>query len=145
VEIKKILVPVCGNSVDEEVIKLACDLAKKSKAQIYVVYIIEVPRTLPLDAQIDLEIEKAEKLLTQAEDISAEQDCEIETDLFQAREAGPGIVDEAVERKVELIIMGLPYKKRLSVFNLGNASRYVLRDSPCPVLLYREAISLRGE
>lgn len=140
-EIKKILVPVCGNSADEEAIKLACDLAKKNKAQVYVVYIIEVPRTLPLDAQVDSEIQKAEKLLTRAEDIAVEQDYAIETDLLQARDAGPGIVDEAVERGVALIIMGIPYKKRLSVFNLGSASRYVLREAPCPVLLYREPIS----
>ena len=140
-EIKKILVPVCGNSVDEEAIKLACYLAKKNKAQVYVVYIIEVPRTLPLDAQIDSELQKAEKLLTRAEDIAVEQDYEIETDLLQARESGLGIVDEAMEREVALIIMGIPYKKRLNVFNLGSASRYVLREAPCPVLLYREPIS----
>lgn len=132
--------PICGNSVDDEAIILACDLAKKSKAQVYVVYIIEVPRTLPLDAQIDSEMQIAEELLTRAEDIATEEDYEVETDLLQAREAGPGIVDEAVERKVELIIMGIPYKRRLGIFNLGNATRYALREAPCPVLLYREPI-----
>ena len=140
-KIKKILVPICGNDVDDEAIKLACDLAKKNKSEVYVVYIIEVPRTLPLDAQIDSEMQKAEELLTQAEDIAADQDYEVETDLLQAREAGPGIVDEAVERQIELIVMGIPHKKRLGLFNLGNASRYALRESPCAVLLYREAIS----
>ena len=139
-EVKKILVPFCGNNADEEAIKLACDLAKKSKAEVYVVYIIEVPRTLPLDAQIDFEMQRTEELLTQAEDIAADQDYEIETDLLQAREAGPGIVDEAMERKVDMIIMGIPYKKHLGIFNQGAASRYVLRESPCPVLLYREQI-----
>ena len=137
-EVKKILVPVCGNSADEEAVKLACDLAKKKKAKVYVVYIIEVPRTLPVDAQIDSEMQKAEELLTRTEDIAADQDWEIETDLLQAREAGPGIVDEAAERKVNLIIVGIPYKKRLGMFDLGDAIRYVLRESPCPVLLYRE-------
>ena len=137
-EVKKILVPVCGNSADEEAVKLACALAKKKKAEVYVVYIIEVPRTLPVDAQIDSEMQKAEELLTRSEDIAADQDWEIETDLLQAREAGSGIVGEAVERKVNLIIVGIPYKKRLGMFDLGDASRYVLRESPCPVLLYRE-------
>ena len=139
-EIKKILVSVCGNSVDEEAVKLACYLARKNKAQVYVLYVIEVPRTLPLDAQIDSEIQKADDLLTCTEDIATDQDYEIETDLLQAREAGPGIVDEAMERKIDLIIMGIPYKKRLGIFDQGNVSRYVLRESPCPVLLYREQI-----
>ena len=81
--------PVCGNSADEETVKLACDLAKKNKAQLYVLYVIEVPRTLPLDAQIDSEIQKAEELLTRKEDIATDYDHDIETDLLQTQEAGP--------------------------------------------------------
>ena len=141
VEIKKILVPVSGNSADEEAIKLACNLAKKSKARVYVVYIIEVERSLPLDAQIDSETEKAEQVLTRAEDIAAEEDCGIETDLLQAREAGPGVVDEAVERGVDLIVIGMGYKKHLGAFDLGKTVPYVLKEAPCKVILYRASTS----
>ncbi len=137
-EPNKILVPVSGNSVDEDALKLACSLAKKTKAKIYVVYIIQVKRSLPLDAQIDSEIEKAEKVLSRAEDIAAEEDYEIETDLLQAREVGPAIVDEAVERDVDLILMGISYKKRLGVFSLGVVAPYVLKEAPCKVILLRE-------
>ena len=142
VNTKRILVPVGGNSVDEEVIRLACNLAKKPKAQVYVVYIIEVERSLPLDAQVDSETKKAEAVLGNAEDIAAEEHCEIETDLLQAREAGPGIVDEAMERGVDLIIMGIGYKRHLGAFDLGKTAPYVLKEAPCHVLLYRGHASL---
>ncbi|MBC8273375.1 MAG: universal stress protein [Chloroflexi bacterium] len=140
-ELKRILVAASGNGADEEAVKLACNLAKKSKAEVYVVYIIEVKRSLPLDAVIESEIQKAEEVLTRAEDIAAERDYEVETDLIQAREAGSAIVDEAMERDVDLILMGLTYKTRFGVFDLGRAIPHVLKEAPCRVMLCREPVS----
>jgi len=140
-KLKRILVAVSGKDADVEAVKLACDLAKKSKAEVYVLYVIEVKRSLPLDAVIDSEIEKAEKALTSAEDIAADRECEVETDLIQAREVGPAIVDEAMEREVDLVLMGVTYKKRFGVFSLGRVIPYVLEEAPCRVLLCREPMS----
>jgi nucleotide-binding universal stress UspA family protein len=137
-KLERILVAVSGMDADVEAVKLACDLAKKSKAKVFVVYVIEVKRSLPLDAVIKSEIEKAEKVLTLAEDIAADRDYEVETDLIQARDAGPAIVDEAAERNVDVILMGVTYKKRFGVFNLGTVIPYVLEEAHCRVLLYRE-------
>ena len=135
------MVAASGKDADVEAVKLACDLAKKSKAEVYVVYVIEVKRSLPLDAVIASEIEKAEKVLTRAEDIAGDRECEVETDLIQAREAGPAIVDEAMERKVDLVLMGVTYKKRFGVFDLGRVIPYVLEEAPCRVILCREPMS----
>jgi len=140
-ELKTILVAASGNGADDEAVKLACNLAKKSKAGVYVVYVIEVNRSLPLDAVIESEIQKAEEVLTRAEDIAADRDYEVETDLIQAREAGPAIVDEAMERDADLIVMGLTYKLRFGVFSLGSVIPHVLKEAPCRVLLCREPVS----
>jgi len=135
------LVAISGKDADVEAVKLACDLAKKSKAKVHVVYVIEVKRSLPLDAVIEPEIEKAEKVLTRAEDIASDRDYEVETDLIQAREVGPAIVDEAMERDADLILMGVTYKKRFGTFSLGRVIPYVLEEAPCRVLLCREPVS----
>ncbi len=103
-EFQKILVPVIGTETDDEAIKLACRLAKKTKGKIWAVYVITVRRVLPLDTEIDPEITSAEEILSHAEIVAEEEDYQLETDLLQAREAGPTIVDEAVERKVDLIV-----------------------------------------
>ncbi len=139
-EFDRILVPVSGSTADEEAIKLACTLAKKSKAKIHVVYIIQIKRSLPLDAEIESEIKRAEEVLTSAEDIASERDYEVDTDLLQAREVGPAIVDEVVERDIDLIIMGIGYKKHFGVFSLGVAVPHVLKEAPCRVLLLREPV-----
>ena len=140
-KLERILVAASGKDADAEAVKLGCDLAKKSKAKVHVVYVIEVKRSLPLDAVIESEIEKAEKVLTRAEEIAADRDCEVETDLIQAREVGPAIVDEAMDRGVDLIVMGVTYKKRFGVFSLGRVIPYVLEEAPCRVMLCREPMS----
>ena len=137
-EFKKILVPVAGTQADDEAIRLACRLAKKHKSKIWAVYVITLERSLPLYAQINSEIRKAEDILDHAESIAEEEEYELETDLLQARDAGPTIVDEAVERDVDLILMGVEYKRRFGQFSLGNVVLYVLKSAPCRVILYHQ-------
>ena len=137
-EFHNILVPVTGTEADEEAMKLTCRLAKKNKAKIRAVYVITVKRTLPLDAEIEPEIQKAEGILDHIERVAEEQDYEVETDLLQAREAGPTIVDDAVEQEADLILMGVKYKRRFGQFSLGSTVLYVLRNAPCRVILYHQ-------
>ena len=140
-KLERILVTVSGKDADTETVKLACDLAKRPRAKIYVVYVIEVKRSLPLDAVIESEIHRAEEALARAEDVASDKDYEVETDLIQGRDVGPAIVDEAMDKEVDLILMGFTYKKRFGVFNLGRVIPYVLEEAPCRVLLYREAMT----
>ena len=132
------MVPVAGTEADDEAIRLACRLARRDRGKIRAVYVITLKRTLPLDAEVEPEIRHAEEILDHAESIAEEQDYEIETDLLQAREAGPTIVDEAVEREVDLILMGVTYKRRFGQFSLGSVVPYVLKNAPCRVILYHQ-------
>ena len=137
-EFHNILVPVGGTPADEEAMKLACRLAKKDKSKIQAVYVLTVKRTVPLEAEIKPEISRAEDLLDHIESIAEEQDYEIETDLLQAREVAPAIIDEAVERGIDLILMGVHYKTRFGQFSLGSVIPYVLKNAPCRVILYHQ-------
>jgi len=141
VEFHQILVPVIGTEADREAIRLACRLvAKKNKSKIWAVYVITIKRTLPLDAEMEAEIKKAENILDNMETVAEEEAHEIETDILQAREAGLAIVDEAVERNVDLIVMGVTYGARFGQFSLGNVVPYVLKNAPCRVVLYHQPI-----
>jgi len=137
-EFKRILVPVVGTEADEEAMKLACRLARKDKGKVWAVCVVAVKRVLPLDAEIDSEVQDAEDILDHVEIIAEEEDYEVETDVLQAREAGPAIIDEAVERGVDLILMGVKYKRRFGQFSLGSVVPYVLKNAPCPVILYQQ-------
>ena len=137
-EFKKILVPVVGNEADEEAMKLACRLAKKDKGKVWVVCVVAVKRALPLDAEIEAEIQNAEDVLDHAERVAEEEEYEAETDVLQARDVGPAIIDESVERGIDLILMGIKYKRRFGQFSLGSVVPYVLKNAPCPVILYQQ-------
>jgi len=138
-EFHKILVPVAGTEADEEAIKLADRLlAKKNKGEICAVHVISIERALPLDAEIESEIRKAEDILNHIESIAEGQGCKIETELLQAREVAPAIVDEAIEREADLILIGVTYKRRFGEFSLGDVVPYVLKNAPCRVILYHQ-------
>ncbi len=137
-EFYKILLPVTGTQADDEATRLACRLTKKNKGKIWAVYVIAIRRSLPLDAEIGPEVRKAEEILDHITSVAEEEGYELETDLLQAREAGPTIVDEAVEREADLILMGVIYKRRFGQFNLGSVVPYVLQNAPCQVILYHQ-------
>jgi nucleotide-binding universal stress UspA family protein len=138
-KLRRILAPVNGTAIDSEVIEFACSVAKRTKAEIYAIYVIEVKRSLPLDADMQPEMERGEQVLEQAEHIAEANDCRIQSELLQAREIGPAIVDEAIERSVDMVVLGLPFSKRIGEFELGKTASYVLKHAPCRVWVLREA------
>lgn len=140
---KRILVALNNSRVSQEALVWACEIAKRYRAQLYAVYVIEVKRALPLTAAIEPERRQGEEILAQAERIVEEQHYEVETDLLQARAAGPALVEEVVEKQVDLLVIGLSHKQRFGRFDLGQTVPYVLRHAPCRVLALREALDQR--
>lgn len=131
------MVPVDGSPASLQSVSLACDIARRNKGKVYVVHVIEVKRALPLDAPLSSEAAASEKVLSEAERVARDQNFDVEGEILQAREAGPAIVDEAVERGVDLIILGMEYPQSFGEFQLGRVSQYVLRSAPCEVWICR--------
>ncbi len=140
IEARRILVPIKGNPTDDDVVQLALELAQRNKAQVFAIHVIEVKRTLPLDAELQEEAERGEDVLNRAEQIADRGGLSIHTDLLQARDVGPAIVDEALERGIDLIVLGITYKKRFGEFDLGKTAPYVLKHAPCRVWVCRQQI-----
>lgn len=134
------MVPVNGSHASLQAVAVACDIARKNKAKLYVVHVIEVKRTLPLDAQLEQESAAGEDVLSQAGRVAREQDCDMEGEILQAREAGPAIVDEAIERGVDLIVLGMAYRQPFGEFQLGRIVQYVLKSAPCEVWVCRHPV-----
>jgi nucleotide-binding universal stress UspA family protein len=135
---RRILVPITGTEADDETMRMACWIAKRDKCKLYAMYVITIKRSLPLEAEIESETKRAEALLDRVEKIADDEDCQVETDLLQAREVAPTIIDEAVERKVDLILMGVKYQRRFGQFSLGSIVPYILKNAPCQVMLYSQ-------
>jgi nucleotide-binding universal stress UspA family protein len=135
----RILVPVNGNPTDDDAVALACEIGRRNKASVYAIYVIEVKRTLPLDVDLPPEAAKGDSVLARAEHVAEEFGVDAETEILQARDVGTAIVDEALERDIDLIVMGIGYKRKFGEFDLGHTAPYVLKNAPCRVWLARAA------
>lgn len=135
-----ILVPVKGLPADDAAVRLACQIAKPDKARVTAINVIEIQRNLPLNSENMAQMQRAETVLEHAEQVARAARGTLETELLQARAAGVALVDEAVERQVDLIILGIPYRNPLGDFQLGTTTQYILKNARCPVWLCREAI-----
>lgn len=139
---KRILVPIKGSDVDEEALRLAYTyaLAKIGKGRsvaVDVVYVVEVPHALPLNAELSSEIEKGEKALDNAEVVARDMGLKVDASILQARSAGAAIVDVSRENGAELIVMATGYQKKLGELDLGQTLPYVLKNAPCRVWVCR--------
>ena len=61
----------------------------------------------------------------------------IVTELLQARAVGPAIVDEAIERDAEAIVMTAAIHRRHGRPTLGDTTDHVLLNAPCEVVVIR--------
>lgn len=157
VEFSNILVPVFGTKLDDDIVATAGRLAAAESAEsggdgdsrLDVVYVIEVPLTLPLDAKLPKEREEqARRALQRAREVGEEyEDVQVTTDVIRARKVGAGILEAARRSNAEAIVIGgePPTKIRggatiggigaAKPAEIGAATEYVLKKAPCRVLL----------
>ncbi|MBM3946712.1 MAG: universal stress protein [SAR202 cluster bacterium] len=139
----RLLLPVLGEPTEEALYGLACNLVRPSKGTVYAIYVVEVPRQLPVDAELPEAAAKGEEVLKRVESEIRERRCLVVAELLQARHAGAAIVKEAVEREADQILLGATYKERFGTLALGRTIAYVLQEAPCTVLVARVPIALR--
>lgn len=140
-EFHRVLVPISGDNADAHALKIVSRLIEPKHAEVTAVYVIEVAQSLPLDAELPDEIDRGERALEQAETVARElcgaRTDFMATDLLQARSVGAAIVDEAAERKCDLIVMTSSCKPIHGKPQVSDTVNYVLKHAPCEVMLLR--------
>jgi nucleotide-binding universal stress UspA family protein len=135
------IVAVNGGPNDERLVKLIVEMARPTRAEVVAVHVVEIDWTLPLDADVAVRSEDAQRVLDLAEGLAEHLHGRLETVLIQARNVGAALVDEAIERGADLLVVGLPYRKRFGGdFAIGRVVPYVLKNAPCAVWVAREPI-----
>ncbi len=135
VDYGEILVPVVGTRVSDLMMVLACQLATEKKSAIDGLYVIEVPLNLPLEARLTRERARADEVMKNAALIARQFKVSFRPHIVPARQAGRAIVDQAVELRAEVIILGMMRKRRIADRVFGRTIDYVLDHAPCEVLL----------
>lgn len=135
---KRIVVPLAGTAVDPDVVRLAVTLGRTSKAELLGVHVIEVRWNLALDAVLEPELDRGEELLAHAAQVAEKAGGSMKTELLQAREASAAIIDTAREKGADLILVGMPYRKRLGRTYVSKTVQEVYLGAHCAVLAYRQ-------
>jgi len=139
--LQSILVPITNSPASLEAVGVACSLAKQRKGKVYVIHVIEVLRSLPLNAELETEARRGEQLLRKAEEAAAAAGYHVSGELLQAREAAQAIVDEARDRGVDAIILGVGYKRLIGSFEIGRTADYILKNASCQVWVLRQGLN----
>lgn len=137
-QVKLILAPLAGTAVDPDVVRVATTLAKPWKAQVLLIHVIEVQWNMPLDAVLDASTERGEVILDEALRLAEQAGVKVNSELVQARDAAAAIIDTARDRAADLIVLGMPYRKRLGRVYVGKTVTNVYLGAPCAVLAYRQ-------
>jgi len=168
VAFRRILVPIFGTELDDDIVSTAGRLAAAEQeeadgevddARLDLVYVVEVPLALSLDAELPPEREQeARRTLERAKEVAEEyEDVEVSAELVRARDVGAGIVEAARRSGAEAIVVGgePPTKIRggatlggigaAKPAEIGAATEYVLKKAPCRVLLTAPPESAQGQ
>ena len=135
-----ILLAISGSAFDGQLVQLACNVAQKTKGKLYVVHVLEVPRSLPLDANMAEESKRADAILTHVEDAASKVKCQLESEIIQARDVAQTLVDEAEDRQVALLILGMQRREKYGKFYIGATIPAVLSSARCRVWIIREGL-----
>jgi nucleotide-binding universal stress UspA family protein len=139
---RRAVVALNGGSSDARIVALLADQARHIKAELVAIHVVEIDWTLPLDADIAGRSEEVQRVLDTAESVAEDHKMTLEPVLLQARDVGAAIVDETIERDADLLVVGLPYRKRFGgEFAMGRTIPYILQNAPCAVWVVRDPIA----
>lgn len=133
--VKRILVPTIGLPYAQRGVELACRLGEQQKALIHLTYVIEVPRTLPLNVPLPDEDQKAQEVLERGKEIVQLHGLEARASVTRDREAAAGILKTARDEDVDLIVLGIGLRGERT--SLGSTTELLLRRAPCEIIMDR--------
>jgi nucleotide-binding universal stress UspA family protein len=132
---KNILIPSEGSKTSENVIEFICSIQKVVNAIINIVYVVEVPRNLPLGSLMPEKTEAAKLAISTAENIAKKYDVHINTSIIYARTIEDTIITTAEDLKCDVIAIAQENQK-LRIFS--NTTSNIYQKAKCSVLLFND-------
>src|ERR1022692_2646465 len=114
---------------------LAARMAKRQLAKLVAIYVIEVPYTLPIEAELPEQERSALDVLSTAEEIGRKAGVEIETRTIRDRLLSTAIIRAAREEDVSLIVMGTYREHGYAGAPLAKAVEFITTHTSTDVLI----------
>ncbi|NJD03232.1 MAG: universal stress protein [Ruminiclostridium sp.] len=134
---KCILIPTDGSASSEQVIELVCSMKDVLNTTIHVIYIMEIPRNLPLGAIIPEKAGSAKAALQNAQKIADRYDVRINTSTIYARTSEDTIISTSEELKCDVIAIAQDNRK-LRIFS--NMALNINQRAKCNVWIFNNKL-----
>jgi nucleotide-binding universal stress UspA family protein len=129
----RVLAPSAGRPYSMRGLEVACRLAHTSNATVHLAYILEVPRSLPIEASIPDDEALAASVLADGEDIAGGYHVPVVSTIYRTRNTADGIVKLIREASCDLLVLGArPDEMRGLPRDL---TRQLFLSAPCEVVL----------
>ncbi len=139
---KRAVMGLNGGPTDKLVVRVGCEFAKGRDVELIALHVVEVDWRHALDEEISGGNDVASAALDMAEAIAEKYRVTLRTQLLQARDVGAALVDEAAELDADVMLLGLPYRKRFGGdFAIGSTIPYVFQNASCAVIVIREPVA----
>ena len=119
----------------EHMMSLAVRVSRRERARLLAAYVIEVPHTLPVDAEMEREHRDALGVLQVAESIARKNNVEITTEIVRARQVSVGVLEIAKRSDAHLIVLGAYREGKYTGAPLGRAIEVIAAQAQCDVLI----------
>ena len=126
----KIMVGYDGSNASKEAVKVAKKRAKDTDATVYV-----LTSMVQGSEKEQEDIGKAERELDYVKAIFERDNIPCETHLLiRGLSPGEDIVNFAIEKRIDEIILGVEKKSKVGKFIFGSTVQHVILEAPCPVV-----------
>lgn len=114
---------------------LAAKLARGERSDLLAVYVIELPYTLPPDAEMPKEERSALDALGAAETIAKNAGITIRTEIVKARSTKQAVLDIAKRERANLLVVGDHREGKYLGAPLSRTIEEIAADAKCDVLI----------
>lgn len=143
-KLEKMLLATDGSQFSEGAIREAINFAKLCSSKLSVISVLETnPEYETIDTDV-FEKEEAEVIrhLESVKERAAKEGLDCETFFHSGAETYQAIVDEAVEKKVDMIVVGRRGRSGLAKLLMGEVAAKVVIHAPCKVLVVPKAAKI---
>ncbi|HET6895620.1 MAG TPA: universal stress protein [Candidatus Baltobacteraceae bacterium] len=134
-QLRTVVVAFSSEIQSEHMMALAARLARGENSEVLVIYVIEVPFTLPTNAVMEEEDRIALDALASAEAIGKSNGVEVRTEVVHHRQTAQAVLDIAKRERADLIIMGSYREGKYTGAPLGRDIEQISANAKCDVLI----------
>jgi len=140
-KLEKLLLATDGSQFSEGAIREAINFARKCSSKLYALSVLETNPEYETIGSDVFEKEEAEVTahLESVKTRASEEGVDCETIFLHGAEPYQRIVDEAAEKKVDMIVIGRRGRKGLMKVLMGEVASKVIGHAPCKVLVVPRA------